>query len=82
MACGTPVVTSNTSAMPEIAGEGAILIDPKRPATITEAMLKLEENSEWYKEQVDYGLERAKKFSWRHTAEALFEVYKEVAANK
>ena len=42
MACGTPILTGNTSAMPEVAGEGAILIDPFNPADISEKLLRLE----------------------------------------
>jgi glycosyltransferase involved in cell wall biosynthesis len=79
MACGTPVITSDTSAMPEIAGEDAILINPKKPEEITGALLKLESARDWYDKQVGYGLERAKMFSWRHTAENLLKVYKSFA---
>lgn len=79
MACGTPVITSDTSAMPEIAGEDAILINPKKPEEIAEALLKLESDRDWYDKQVGYGLERAKMFSWRHTAENLLKVYKSFA---
>ena len=42
MACGTPVVTSATSAIPEVAGEGAILVDPTDPKAIADALLRLE----------------------------------------
>ena len=42
MACGTPVVTSNTSAIPEVAGPGAILVDPTSPTAIADALLHLE----------------------------------------
>lgn len=42
MACGTPVITSNTSAMPEVAGADAILVNPQMPSEIADAILQLE----------------------------------------
>jgi glycosyltransferase involved in cell wall biosynthesis len=81
MACGTPVITSNTSAMPEIAGAAANLVDPKKPEEIAAALLKLEKDRDWYGKQVEYGLDRAKLFSWRHTAENLLKVYNGFARN-
>jgi glycosyltransferase involved in cell wall biosynthesis len=82
MACGTPVITSNTSAMPEIAGDGAILINPTDPLSITEALLKLENDTAYYNSQVAYGLERVKLFSWEHTANSMLQIYKEVAGEQ
>lgn len=82
MACGTPVVTSNTSSMPEIAGSNAILVNPESPDEICEQLLKLEQDESYYQQQVKVGLERAKLFSWEHTTKhllALYEmVYKEI----
>lgn len=78
MACGTPVITSNTSSMPEIGGPYAILVNPESPAEIAEMMLKLETDDEFYQQQEEVGLQRAKLFSWRNTAERLLEVYEEV----
>ncbi len=78
MACGTPVITSNTSSMPEIAGPNAILINPENPDEIAEKMLQLEEEENLYKKQKEIGLQRAKLFSWRKTAEHLLEIYKDV----
>lgn len=65
MACGTPIITGNTSAMPEIAGEGALLVDPYHPEEITEKILQLENDNQFYQQQVEYGLERSKLFSWK-----------------
>lgn len=75
MACGTPVITSRTSAMPEVAGEGSILIDPFKPQEIADALLRLENHRDYYDEQCLYGLERVKQFSWKKTAEAYTEIY-------
>ena len=78
MACGTPVITSNTSSMPEVAGEDAILINPESSDEITEMMLRLEKDKDFYEQQRQIGLERAKLFSWRKTAENLLKLYQEV----
>ena len=78
MACGTPVITSNTSSMPEIGGKDAILINPERSDEITQIMLRLETDQDFYEQQKQIGLERAKLFSWRKTAENLLKLYKDV----
>ena len=82
MACGTPVIAGNTSAMPEIAGEGALLADPLDENDIARKILLLEDDDTFYQQQVDYGLERVKLFSWRKSAEALLKIYKEIIIHK
>lgn len=77
MACGTPVITSNTSSMPEVAGEDALLVDPESTEDITKMMLKLEEDEGFYCQQREYGLQRVKLFSWHETAKHLIDIYKE-----
>ncbi len=78
MACGTPIITSNTSAMPEVAGTGTQLIDPYKPEEIANAILRLEQDEAFYQAQVKYGLERVKHFSWKHTADKLSQIYERV----
>lgn len=78
MACGTPVITSNTSSMPEIGGKDAILVNPESSDEITKMMLRLETDQKFYEQQKQIGLERAKLFSWRKTAENLLKLYQEV----
>ena len=78
MACGTPVITSNTSSMPEIGGPHAILINPEDPDEIAEIMLRLENDDDFYRQQEKIGIERAKLFSWKQTAERLLELYEDV----
>ena len=78
MACGTPVITSNTSAMPEVAGDDAILIDPLKPQEIADALLRLENDEKFYRQQVAYGLERVKQFSWKNTADEYVNIYKSI----
>lgn len=78
MACGTPVITSNTSSMPEIAGTDAILINPESSDEIAEKMIQLENNELYYNAQKEIGLKRAELFSWKKTAEQLLSLYEEV----
>ena len=78
MACGTPVITSNTSSMPEVAGVDSALIDPTDINSITDMMLRLENDGEYYSRIREYGLQRVNMFSWNHTAELLLSLYAEV----
>lgn len=78
MACGTPVITSNTSSMPEIGGPYAIFVNPEKPEEIAEMMLKLETDVVFYQKQEEVGLQRAKLFSWKQTAERLLELYEDI----
>lgn len=78
MACGTPVITSNKSSMPEIAGHDAILINPESSDEIALKMLQLERDTDFYQRQKAVGLERAKLFSWRKTTENLLRLYEDV----
>jgi glycosyltransferase involved in cell wall biosynthesis len=78
MACGTPVITSNTSSMPEIGGPYALLINPENPDEIADMMLRLEKDDDLYRQQEKVGIDRAKLFSWKQTAENLLELYQDV----
>ncbi len=75
MACGIPIITGNTSAMPEIAGPGALIVDPYKPEEISDVLLKLETDSTLYQKQKEYGLLRAQQFSWEKTANELVQLY-------
>ena len=78
MACGTPVITSNTSSMPEIGGSEVIMVNPLNVSEITEKMLLLEKDKALYQKQKDIGIIRAQQFSWEYTAEQLLTVYEDV----
>ena len=78
MACGTPVITSNTSAMPEIAGDGSILIDPFNIYSINDAMLQLENDTIFKDYIVYYVFERVKMFSWVNTAIDMLNLYNSI----
>ena len=78
MACGTPVITSNTSSMPEIGGKEAILVNPESSDEIAQMMLRLENDEAFRLQQKETGLARASLFSWKKTAEHLLQLYEEV----
>ncbi len=82
MACGTPVITSNTSSMPEVAGNAAIFIDPFKPEQITDAMFKLLSDQELRSNLVSEGYIQSGKFTWKNMAMQMLEVYSEIILNK
>jgi glycosyltransferase involved in cell wall biosynthesis len=78
MACGVPVVTSNTSSLPEVAGEAALLVDPKSVEELAAAMRRLLDDTALRAEMRARGLKRASRFTWEETARRTAEVYREV----
>jgi glycosyltransferase involved in cell wall biosynthesis len=81
MACGTPVITSNITAMPETAGGAAMLIDPYSPASIAEAMQQIATRQDVRAIHRAAGLRHAQKFTWEATAGKTLDAYQTVAAN-
>lgn len=79
MACGTPVITSNTSSLPEVAGAAAILIDPHRPDQISEAMENILADEKLYNIIKEKGFRQAQKFSWEKCAKETLSVIASVA---
>ncbi len=78
MACGTPVITSNTSSIPEVADGCAICVDPTKEEEIGAAMLELDGSPALRAELSEKGLARAKHFSWNKTARETLAVYKSI----
>jgi glycosyltransferase involved in cell wall biosynthesis len=81
MACGVPVLTSNTESMPEIAGDAACLINPFKPEEITEAMINLVSDQQLRKDLISKGFVRASQFSWKNTAQSVLDIYREMGAD-
>jgi glycosyltransferase involved in cell wall biosynthesis len=75
MGCGVPVITSNTSSMPEVSGDAALLVDPEQPDQITEAMLSLLSDDELRNELCRRGKARAAAFTWEKAARQLLSIY-------
>jgi glycosyltransferase involved in cell wall biosynthesis len=76
MACGCPVAASNTTSLPEICGDAAILFDPYSPAAIAEAVLRVLQDPAPH---VDRGIARARMFNWDQTARSYDALYRDVA---
>jgi glycosyltransferase involved in cell wall biosynthesis len=76
MACGCPVVTSNTSSLPEVVGDAGLMVDPHRPEELADAMGKILGDSALRAELREKGLRRAAEFSWRRCAEETLAVYR------
>lgn len=80
MACGTPVVTYNTTSLPEVIGEGGILLDlPVSPQTLADQVSRVLEDETLRFELVRRGLEQAKRFQWQTTARLMLEAYEVLA---
>ena len=79
MQCGTPVITSNTSSLPEVVGDAGIMINPTNSDDLCQAMLDLINNSTLRHQLSQKGLDRAAQFSWSKCAEETIKVYKTAA---
>lgn len=73
MSSGVPVITSNVSSMPEVAGDAALLVDPHDPDSIADGIWKVVSNTELRNELIAKGNERVKVFSWKKTADHIYE---------
>lgn len=73
-ASGTPVITSNTTSMPEVVGDAAITVDPTSVKQIADAMENIAVNKKLRKELIEKGNEQYKKFSWEKAAKETLEV--------
>ena len=78
MACGTPVIASNRSAIPEVVGEAGILIDPENPKAIAEALIRVLNDEGLRLRMRERGLKQAQEYSWEKTARQTASAYKEV----
>lgn len=81
MACGAPIITSNTSSMPEVAGQAAIFVDPLDANQIADAILKLQSDNELKEKLKSAGFERINNFTWQHNAELTLSIYKQFATH-
>ena len=78
MACGTPVMTSNVSAMPEVIGDAGLLIDPDDSQSIADSLQRFYEDVSQQEQLRTKGLARAKLFSWEKTAEEIAKIYHQI----
>lgn len=81
MACGCPVVCSNVSSLPEIAGDAAVLVDPNDPLSVADAIKVLLEDEEYRRSIIAMGKKRVMNFSWDQAASQTIEVIEGVVKN-
>lgn len=78
MEMGTPVITSNTSSIPEVAEGAALLINPNQEKEIIKALVKLLGSASWRKKLSQSGIKKAKQFSWAKCARETLDIYRQV----
>lgn len=76
MACGTPVLTSNISSLPEVAGDAALLINPYDVAAIAEGLWRLLNDHDLRQQMITRGLQRVRQYTWEASARHLMQVYR------
>lgn len=82
MSCGAPVVTSNRSSLPEVAGSAAELCDPDDPGSVGASLAKVLRDPDYAQDLRRLGLRRAQEFSWERTARETLACYREAIATK
>jgi glycosyltransferase involved in cell wall biosynthesis len=82
MACSAPVITANTSALPEVVGDAAILIDPYDSAELCDAMQRVLSDEGFRHDMRQRSLERATLFSWERAARETLAVYEEACPER
>lgn len=80
MACGLPVITSNTSSLPEVAGNAACLVNPTDVEEIVMKICRIRQDADYRRQLIENGLERVKHFSWKNTSEQVVKVYEELVS--
>jgi glycosyltransferase involved in cell wall biosynthesis len=79
MSCGTPVVTSKVGALPEIAGEAALYVDPKQPEDIARGLERILRMPDLRQDQVQKGFLQSGKYTWEKTTKIVNDVMSQVA---
>ena len=82
MQCGTPVITSNTSSLPEVVGDAGIMINPKDGDALCQAMIDIVKNNKLRNHLSKKGIERTKLFSWKKCADETIKAYRSALNNK
>ncbi len=74
MACGTPVITSNGTSLPEVVGDAAVLVDPEDVSSIADAMLRVVRSESLRSEMSERGIKRAERFTWDNAARQTWQI--------
>lgn len=79
MACGAPVICSNTSSLPEVAGEAAVTVDPLNVAELAAALARVLDDADLRHHLREGGLAQARRFNWQDTARRTLDLYRQIA---
>ena len=82
MACGTPVITSCTSSLDEVAGEAALKVDPESVLQIASALTKMYREDEIRQNLIKKGRKQVMKYTWENATNALYKVFQDVLKNE
>ena len=82
MACGTPVITSKTTSLPEVAGDAAVLVNPEDAEELGDAIMRVLDDDSLQSQLRARGIERAKQFTWQRAAEQTLGVYRACVSNQ
>jgi len=80
MACGTPVVCSNASSLPEVGGDAALLVDPHNTEALAESLARIAADEDLRRMLSEKGFKQARRFSWQRTAREAMQVLEEVGS--
>ena len=78
MSLGVPTIVSNTSSLPEVVGDGALLIDPKDPQNLASGVWKVSEDQVFRRQLADKGIKRSRAFAWETTARETLRLYSDM----
>lgn len=78
MACGVPVITANTSSMPEVSGDAAYFVNPFNYSEITDGIVNILNDNKLRDHLIEKGFKRAKQFSWKSMAESVLNIYNDL----
>jgi glycosyltransferase involved in cell wall biosynthesis len=78
MSCGAPVVASNVSALPEVIGDAAVIVNPENVFDIARGIREVLLDADLRHRAIERGYEQARRFSWKNTATQVLETYREV----
>lgn len=82
MACGTPVITSCTSSLDEVAGEAALKVNPESVQQIASALTKMHREEDVRQKLIEKGRKQAAKYTWENASDALYKVFENVLGNE
>lgn len=80
MACGTPVITSNSSSLPEVVGDAGLMVPPKDAKALADGIMRILTDDQLYGQLQEAGMKRARRFTWKRSAETLAGIYREMMA--